>query len=457
MCGIIGGYSEIEKGVAVLAHRGPDAQAVRQFGAVQFGHTRLSILDPDPRSDQPFERGKLALVYNGELWNYRDLRTRLKKKGRRFTTTGDTEVIAAALLEWGMDAIPLFDGQFALAWTTDGETIGLARDRFGEIPLHYALTRPFLFASEAKALIAQGCPKRAIELFPPGHTAQVTPAGMALHEYYRAPCAPRAIDRQAAAGELFTLLDSGTRQREMSDVPICTLLSGGIDSSAVAYFLARDVPGLVAYTAVLDPKSADLKSARLVARALGIELREVPVTLPTPDDLADVIAAIEMDSKAQIEIGWACFALARQMRQDGFKVTFSGEGSDELWGSYGFAYHALKTQNWHAYRRGLFEQQHRKNFMRCNKIFMAHSVECRLPFLHVPLVEFALSLPRSAVEDGRRQKAVMRDAFTGVLPDPIVNRAKVAFQDGLGLKRRIETILPQAKRFYHAEYARRYA
>jgi asparagine synthase (glutamine-hydrolysing) len=86
------------------------------------------------------------------------------------------------------------------------------------------------------------------------------------------------------------------------------------------------------------------------------------------------------------------------MQQDGFKVTFSGEGSDELWGSYGFAYHALKTQDWHTYRRNLFVTQHRKNFMRCNKIFMAHSVECWLPFLHYPLVEFALSLPRDTVE-----------------------------------------------------------
>jgi asparagine synthase (glutamine-hydrolysing) len=145
------------------------------------------------------------------------------------------------------------------------------------------------------------------------------------------------------------------------------------------------------------------------------------------------------------------------MQRDGFKVTFSGEGSDELWASYGFAYHALKTQNWHRYRRDLFLSQARKNFVRCNKIFMAHSIECRLPFLHPPLVEYALSLPQNIVQDGKaRPKAVIQDAFTGILPDAITKRPKVAFQDGMGIKIAIERAMPQAERFYRAEYNNQY-
>ena len=127
---------------------------------------------------------------------------------------------------------------------------------------------------------------------------------------------------------------------------------------------------------------------------MGIELREVMIPLPSSADLSTVIRCIEMDCKAQVEIGWPCLRLAQAMRADGFKVTYSGEGSDELWASYGFAYHALKTQDWHAYRKDLFLSQARKNFARCNKVFMAHCVECRLPFLNTALVEYALSLSR---------------------------------------------------------------
>lgn len=147
----------------------------------------------------------------------------------------------------------------------------------------------------------------------------------------------------------------------------------------------------------------------------------------------------------------------RAMQADGFKVTFSGEGSDELWASYGFAYHALQKQDWHTYRRDLFLTQARKNFPRSNKIFMAHSIECRLPFLNPGVVEYALSLPQAVVQDGRTHpKAVLQQAFLGKLPDYITRRPKVAFQDGMGIKDAIARQFADPKRFYAAEYARRY-
>src|SRR5205823_7551129 len=122
--------------------------------------------------------------------------------------------------------------------------------------------------------------------------------------------------------------------------------------------------------------------------------------------------------------------------------------------SYGFAYHALQQQDWHQYRKELFLSQARKNFVRCNKVFMAHSVECRLPFLHLPLVEYALSLRQAAVQDGRsRPKAVLQEAFLGKLPEPITRRPKVAFQDGMGLKAAIAARLANPKRYYEAEFA----
>lgn len=458
MCGIIGGFTtDIDRGVQALIHRGRDAQATMQVGTIAFGHTRLAILDLDPRSNQPFQYKDVTLVFNGEIWNYVSVRDDLIAQGYTFQTTGDTEVVAAALSCWGLDALLRLNGMFAIAWTTDGETLYLARDRFGEIPLHIAKQRPFLFASELKGLIALGAHPKSFADIDPGHYAVVTSRGIQQRPYYTPPIQPALVSLDHAAQRLYTLLDQAVTERTISDVPVCTLLSGGIDSSVIAYFAKRVFPNLVAYTAVYNKTSQDLKAARLVAEALDIPLVEVPVPVPSTQDLAQTIRCIEMPYKAQVEIGWACVKLAEAIRSDGYKVVFSGEGSDELWASYGFSYHALQKQDWHVYRRDLFLTQGRKNFPRSNKIFMSQTIECRLPFLNPSLVEYALSLPMQAVQDGKsRPKAVLQRAFEGRLPDLITKRAKVAFQDGMGLKDAIERDFPNPKMLYEAEYGKLY-
>lgn len=459
MCGIVGGwYKSVEVGVSALLHRGPDAQGIIRLGTLSLGHTRLAILDLDARSNQPFVYGDTHLVFNGEIWNYKQLRDELRRDGCIFQTEGDTEVLAAALDRWGADALPRLNGMFAVAWAKDEDTLYLARDRFGEIPLHIAKQKPFCFASELKALRAMGCHPESFADCDPGHLITVTRTGLVSRPYYEIPTKAKDITLDDAATNLFGLLDMATSERTISDVPVCTLLSGGIDSAAVAYTLAQKIPNIVAYTAVYNQKSADLSSARLVADMLGIRLIEVKVAVPSPADLAKVIGCIEMPYKAQVEIGWPCLKLAEAMRSDGFKVTFSGEGSDELWASYGFAYHALQTQDWHKYRKELFLSQARKNFPRCNKIFMAHSIECRLPFLNPSLVEFAISLPKTAVQDGKsKPKAVIQRAYRTKLPPRITERAKVAFQDGMGIKDAIAKVISNPVRYYNAEYNNQYA
>lgn len=467
MCGIVGGFlpqSQIERGIQALLHRGPDAQGIITKGNISLGHTRLAILDLDPRSNQPFIYGSTTLVFNGEIWNYQQIRRELQGQGYIFTTTGDTEVVAA-LLDYYQDtpqkALNRLDGMFALAWTYDGFVLYLARDRFGEIPLHLAKQKnKVCFASEHKALLVLGIHPQAIIDIEPGTYQKVTSQGFQAFVYYDAPIKAVYTQKSTAQKRLYGFLRDGVRERLIADVPICTLLSGGIDSSIIAYFLHEAVGNkrCIAYTAVYNSHSQDVKNARLLAQLLRIELREVAVPVPTPDNLSEVIACIEMDYKAQIEIGWPCLKLAQAMKQDGFKVTFSGEGSDELWASYGFSYHALQTQDWHVYRKELFLSQARKNFVRCNKIFMHHGIECRLPFLHMPLVEYALSLPQNIVQNGKsRPKALLQDAFSGVLPGSIVKRPKVAFQDGMGIKEAIAKVLPSPEKYYRAEYRRLYA
>lgn len=463
MCGILGQVGgdpgAVELALDGIAHRGPDARGVAEVDDVVLGHTRLAIQDLDPRSDQPYRYGSTTLAFNGEVWNWREVRSELGAEGLAFSTEGDTEVVAAALDRWGEAALDRLNGMFALAWT-DGSSAGvrLARDRYGEVPLHYAAQWPFRFGSERKALIGLGAHRNAIRDVGPGEVVYADDRGMERRHYYDAPADPSGLSLEEAAVGLRGAVRLGAHERAISDVPVCTLLSGGIDSAAVALFLRERVPNLVAYTAVFDRGSRDLKMARRTAEALGIELREVGIPMPRPEDLARVVRTIEQPFKAQVEIGWACLVLAERMREDGHKVVFSGEGSDELWASYGFAYHALngpKAQDWHLYRKGLFLDQARKNFARCNKVFMAYGVECRLPFLHPPLVELALSLREGAVREGRsRPKAVLQRAVEGLLPEEVVWRPKVAFQDGLGLKEAIAGSLGDPKRFYRAEYGR---
>jgi asparagine synthase (glutamine-hydrolysing) len=466
MCGLVAAAGRADLGSAVdaLAHRGPDASAVTESGGVTLGHTRLAIQDPQARSDQPFRDGPVLLTYNGELFNAPAVRHAVEQAepGRVWQTTGDTEVVAAALAVLGpARALPALDGMFALVWTDDRETgvLHAARDRQGEIPLHVHRARPVLFASELKAFTALGrrCGKAVVDVGP-GEWWQVTTEGqMTRRAFHRLRAYPADWTLDNAAGALGKALERAVDRRVISDVPVCSLLSGGIDSAAIALELTRHHPDLVCYTARLDPKSRDLRCARETAGMLGVKLVEVAVPPPTADDLARVIGQIEMNFKAQIEIAWPCLALARAMRSDGFKVTYTGEGSDELWASYGFAYHGLAKSDWFTYRRDLIAAQARRNFPRVNKAFMAHGVEGRLPFLDPDVVDLALSLPRGAVQDGKaRPKAVLQRTYTGRLPASVVSRPKVAFQDGLGLKTKITETLTDPARFYRAEHRRIY-
>src|SRR5690606_23103312 len=464
MCGVVAGLGKLDlaPAVAALTHRGPDAAGTVEVGGVRLGHTRLAVRDLNSRSDQPFRDGPVTIAYNGEIYNADELRQAVQERdpGRSWATTGDTEVLAAALAVLGPErALPLINGMFAVAWADDRRpgVLDVARDRHGEIPLHLHLAQPVMAASELKAFAAAGRPMAAhlIADVPAGQWGMIHGRRAEWRRFHTQRCTPAGYTLPQASEELKTTLARAVQRWLAAAVPVCARLSGGVDSATITYELAQHVPDLVAYNARMDPKSRDLRCARETAEYLGIRLVEVDIPPPTADDLARVVSVIEMPHKAQVEIGWACLQLAERIRSDGFKVTYSGEGSDELWASYGFAYHALQKTDWHIYRRDLMAAQARKNFPRVNKTFMAHSVEARLPFCDPDVVDLALSLPQHAVADGKaRPKAVLQRAYDGLLPASVVKRPKVAFQDGLGLKTAIMSVLPNPIRFYKAEYQR---
>ena len=265
------------------------------------------------------------------------------------------------------------------------------------------------------------------------------------------------------------LLAAATRKRMVtSDVPVAVLLSGGIDSSAVAFHARNHYPDLVGYTAVFDTKSKDLRCAREVAEHLGIELREVPVPAPTAADLAAVVRTIELPHKAQVEIGWACLHLADRLHGDGMKVVLSGEGADELWGSYGRSALTIKDLGWHRARGKFVVDQHRKNFARVNKVFMARSVEGRLPFADRFLVEYGLGLRQDAVTGwlpGQKptalrtilpgqDKKVLRDGYWHRLPHSVIQRQKAAFQTEAKIPEACLQVVDNPGKFYRSEFAK---
>jgi len=468
MCGIIAATGDVDlsAAVAALRHRGPDFQHAGTYGGCSLGHTGVAIQGPGPRSPQPCYAGPVTVAYNGELFNGPAIRSCVDDRAPySWQTTGDTETIAAALAVLGPEiALPNLDGMFAVAWADERDPGGLhlARDRLGEVPLHVHGGGQHTFAaSELKAFRALGLRHLGPAVMDigagqhwrcgPGGSLRMSPfAGIPAGQVY-------ALPHDARWRRLRALLGQAVQRRLISDVPVCTLLSGGIDSAVIAYELAQRVPDLHAYTAVMDPKSADVRAARETADAIGVKLTEVPVPAPSADDMAAVVRQIELPLKAQVEIGWPCLALARQISSDGFKVTYSGEGADELWGSYGFAYHAIKRHGFTAARRQLVAKQARANFIRVNKSFASAGTEARLPWLDPDLVAFCLGCSQiDATLAGAHPKGLLIAAYSGLLPDRVLRRPKLAFQDGLGIKDVIGAQLPDPGRFYRAEFTRVY-
>lgn len=443
MCGLVGGHGGVldaDKALASVAHRGPDGSGWATIGDTHLGHTRLAIQDLDPRAACPYRYGQVTLTYNGEAWNTEQLRA-----GRAgWATTGDTEQVARLLDEHGPAGLDAVDGMFACAWHDERSGTWLARDRFGKIPL-YAVRNgaAWRWASELKAL-PYG--QRATAVTP--GTAVHVPSGRVIRWATADPAPP------ADPAAVLDLLRAGVRNRLISDRPVCFLLSGGLDSSLILALAAETTSEPVAYTAVYDPASEDLKAARAVAAHFGVELVEVAVPQPTRQAVAEAVFAIETPMKAQVEIALANLPLAKAIAADGFRVALSGEAADELFGGYGNLIRAAAgtdDDGWRALRRAQVTKMGRGNFIRVNKVFMAAGVEARLPFMHRPLVALALAAGKAACPPG---KGLLKQAAAGVLPPWVIARRKDTFQGGTGIAAAAARLLAGPVRYYNAEARR---
>ncbi len=378
MCGIAGYAGHFLPGLAVRmnaaqAHRGPDGQGVFEdpAAAIALGHGRLAILDLTPAAAQPMHSpdGRYVLVFNGEIYNFSELRHDLIAKGHRFTSTGDTEVLLHGLMEYGIAFTERLNGIFAFAlWDGRKRELWLARDPLGVKPLYYAEPVPgaLLFASEIKALLQHPQLSRepdfsalqqhlaychaagdrtvlkAVKRLPPGSWLRWR-AGqpLALQQYWRAPFAQERLqDRRSALTDLRQQLQAATRRQMVADVPVGLFLSGGLDSSLIAALAARDTgAGLDCFTVTypsadnrLDRAAEDLPHARTLARRLGLPLHEIELQPQLTELWPKLID--HLDEPLADPAAIACYLICQLARQHGVKVLLSGQGGDELFCGY---------------------------------------------------------------------------------------------------------------------------
>ena len=375
MCGIAGiaNYSGPEdkrelltRMVGLMHHRGPDASGLYMSGPIGLAHARLSVIDLSSAGNQPIhnEDKTVWIVFNGEIFNYPDLRKDLEAKGHRFYTQTDTEVLIHLYEEKGADMFSLLNGQFALAiWDENEQSLLLARDRVGIRPLFYHRRNGRLaFASEIKALFADPDIERSInpqslsdiftcwaplgELTPfknifqllPGHYARINSKGMHIQPYWRTDFSHEDNRERPLTDwveELRALLLDASRIRLRADVPVGAYLSGGIDSTYLSSLVKQNFNNrLSTFSVSFSDKRFDESAYQSIAvRSLQTDHKDVRCT---EDDIGAIFPTIIWHTETPIirTAPAPLFMLSKLVRESNFKVVLTGEGADELFAGY---------------------------------------------------------------------------------------------------------------------------
>ncbi|HWK00432.1 MAG TPA: N-acetylglutaminylglutamine amidotransferase [Xanthobacteraceae bacterium] len=519
MCGLCGEISFQEPASAAgiasmaksMAARGPDASGIFIQDRIGLGHRRLSILDCEATSNQPMiDSGLgLAIAFNGCIYNFRELRSTLKEKGHRFFSDGDTEVILKSYAEWGPRCVERFHGMFAFAiWERDSGRVVLARDRLGIKPLYLADDGKRLrFASTLPALLAAGgvdtsidpvglhnymslhavvVPPRTIlkgvRKLPPATILTIEPDGTRREEtYWQLDVGTRPQDRAMSKEEwqeaVLDALTVSIKRRQVADVPVGVLLSGGLDSSLVVALLAEsgqtDLKTFaIGFESVGNLKGDEFKYSDLIAEKFGTQHQRIMI--PSDAALKALPDAIEAMSEPMMSHDAIGFYLLSQQVAKHVKVVQSGQGADEVFGGYHW-YPKMMCSNDPAtdYARVYFDRDHAEmrealapeyvgedysgEFIerfftehaearpidatleldtdimlvddpvkRVDNMTMAWGLEARVPFLDHELVELAARIPAGLkVRDGG--KYILKEASRGVVPSEVIDRPKGYF------------------------------
>ena len=461
MCGIavlLGGpvgesdRRRFETMVSGIEQRGESLESEHTDRAL-LATSRLKIVDRE-HAVQPWRTGdgRHALCYNGEVFNFAELRERLAADGVPLRSHGDTEVVAEALLARGESALLAFRGEFALALVDlAADSVFLARDPAGVKPLYWARTPDRLYvASEVKALAGLGLPVHEV---PPGHcgtgSADRDPELRPYVDLLDLGADQPVLDGvEPAAAAVRATVTEAIRRRVDTDLPVGIILSGGLDSSLVATQVARLHPDCTAVT-VGTAGSEDLEYARRVATDLGIRHVVVEV-VPRRIGAAQVREAVRVSEAT--EYGDVINAVVSMevfdaVHRAGIKVVLTGDGSDELFGGYSMYQDVDETTS-----RLLFlhkiAQLSRTELQRVDRTSMGRCVEARVPFLDLDLLLLAMRIPVSLkVRDGY-EKWILREAFRHDLPDYVLDRHKNPMSHSSGLHERIRLYKPLMPRWY---------
>ena len=529
MCGIAGwvNFSEslksnskiIKKMTDILERRGPDSEGIYESENVLLGHRRLIVVDPEG-GEQPMIKiingNKYVLVYNGELYNTEELRKSLLEEGYFFDSYSDTEVLLMSYIAWGVNCIKKFNGIFAFAiYDEEKEQVFLARDQMGVKPLFYSINnKNIIFASEIKAILANPMVKAQIdregitELFALGpavvpgkaiykNILEIAPANCLLiskenikvWEYWKVTLQENKETVEEAAEHVRLLLFDAIKRQLVGDVPICTFLSGGLDSSAISAIAAEEFRnrGKILNTYSIDYKDNEkyFKSSLFqptsdkywaFRMAEFIKSNHKNVVLNHKDlVLALKESTLARDLPGMADVDSSLLLFCKEIRKN-FVVSLSGECADEIFGGYPWYTNEemlnAKTFPWsravgmrksilnekikkfnieecaeYEYLKTLKEVPHLENedkrnyrmkemfylnlkwFMvnllnRKDRCSMYNSLEVRVPFADIRIVEYAFNLPVEIKLLHGREKGILRKALEGILPKDIVYRKK---------------------------------
>ena len=371
MCGITGIFAfnqigrfnmiNLAKATSALETRGPDNQNLFNNEFVGLGHRRLSIIDTSAVAHQPMKdiTGRYRLIYNGEIFNFRFLRNQLENKGVQFATNSDTEVLLYSLIEEGIECLSKLNGFFAFAfYDTQEETLLIARDRFGIKPLHlYQDEDKLLFASEVKSILAYGIEKKlnhsalyhylqlnylpsSLSMFEgvrkllPGHYLIVNNKSVTEHTYYTTKIRVNDRPYEQATLEFQSLLEQAVIDRLVSDVPLGTYLSGGIDSSIISAIAAKNVDKLQTFSIGYKDEAYfdETQYANLIAKHIGSE--HTVFKLSNNDLFEHLFNMLDyLDEPFADSSALAVFILSKETRKS-VTVALSGDGADELFAGY---------------------------------------------------------------------------------------------------------------------------
>jgi asparagine synthase (glutamine-hydrolysing) len=522
MCGVAGildlrgrpvADPEIKAMTDSIRHRGPDDEGHYVGDGIALGNRRLAIIDVSRAGHQPMatEDGSLLIVYNGELYNFPELMPLLEARGHRFHSRTDTEVVLHAYEEWGPDCLDRFNGMFAFAiWDTRRRRLFLARDRFGIKPLYYAVhDGRFVFASEIKAILQTGLPRRVspdalveyftfqnvfsdltlfegVRLLPPGHSMTASEDGVEIKRFWDLePDPDEGVNEAEWAERIRGVFEESVTRQLISDVPVGSYLSGGMDSGSIVAVASKHVPRLMTFTGGFDLSSVEglelVFDERSDAEAVASQFKTQHYEMVLhAGDLAWVLPELVWHLEdLRVGMSYQNYYIAG-LAAKFVKVSLAGAGGDELFAGYPWRYELVEAGEndfdrvYYDYWARLVPDTEKPDFFTPevwgegsshaaydvfrevlepvegldpltkalyfeaktflhglllveDKVSMAHSLEARVPFLDNELVDLALRIPSRLKHANGGGKRLLRQAMVGLLPDEIINKRKQGF------------------------------